>query len=150
MTVQDRDDFTNALADQVNQLLNIVYGLLAISIVIAVLGIANTISLSIHERTRELGLLRAVGMSRGQLRSAIRWESVLVALMGTGLGLVLGVGIAVAVTQALSAQGLDQFALPGGQLAVLVLLGAVVGSIAALRPARRAARLDVLEAIGTE
>jgi putative ABC transport system permease protein len=150
MTVQDRDDFVDSLAAQVSQLLNIVYGLLAISIVIAVIGIANTISLSVHERTRELGLLRAVGMTRGQLRSSIRWEAVLVAVLGTGLGLALGVAISFAVTQALSAQGLDAFTLPVGQLAVLVVLGGVVGTIAALRPAHRASRLDVLEAIATE
>jgi putative ABC transport system permease protein len=92
MTLQDQGGFVSGVADQVTSLLNIVYGLLAISIVIAVIGIANTISLSVHERTRELGLLRAVGMTRSQLRAAIRWESVLVALIGTGLGLALGVG----------------------------------------------------------
>jgi putative ABC transport system permease protein len=150
MTLQDQDDFVSGIADQVTALLNIVYGLLAISIVIAVIGIANTISLSVHERTRELGLLRAVGMTRGQLRASIRWEAVLVALMGTGLGLALGVGISFVMTRALSAQGLDTFTLPVGQLAVLVILGALVGVIAALRPAYRAGRLDVLKAIATE
>lgn len=150
MTLQDQDDFVSSIADQVTALLNIVYGLLAISIVIAVIGIANTISLSVHERTRELGLLRAVGMTRGQLRATIRWEAVLVALMGTGLGLALGIGFSFVMTRALSTQGLDAFTLPIGQLAVLVVLGAVVGVIAALRPAYRAGRLDVLKAIATE
>lgn len=150
MTLQDRDDFVSGVADQVNALLNIVYGLLAISIVIAVIGIANTISLSVHERTRELGLLRAVGMTRGQLRAVIRWEAVLVALMGTGLGLALGVGISYVMTRALAEQGLDTFTLPIGQLATLVFLGGGVGVIAALRPAYRAGRLDVLDAIGAE
>jgi len=150
MTLQDQDDFVSGVAGQVNALLNIVYGLLAISIVIAVIGIANTISLSVHERTRELGLLRAVGMTRGQLRATIRWESVLVALMGTTLGLALGVGLSFVMTRAMSTEGLDTFTLPIGQLAVLVVLGALVGVIAALRPAYRAGRLDVLQAIGTE
>jgi putative ABC transport system permease protein len=150
VTLQDRDDFVSGVADQVNALLNIVYGLLAISIVIAVIGITNTISLSVHERTRELGLLRAVGMTRGQLRSAIRWEAVLVALMGTALGLALGVGISFVMTRALSDQGLEAFTLPLGQLVVLAVLGGLVGVIAALRPAYRAARLDILGAIATE
>ncbi len=150
MTLQDQDDFVSSIADQVTALLNIVYGLLAISIVIATIGIANTISLSVHERTRELGLLRAVGMTRGQLRATIRWEAVLVALMGTGLGLALGIGFSFVMTRALSGQGLDTFTLPIGQLAVLVALGAVVGVIAALRPAYRAGRIDVLKAIATE
>jgi putative ABC transport system permease protein len=145
--VQDRDEFMGSVADQLNQLLNVVYGLLALSVFIALLGIANTLSLSIHERTRELGLLRAVGMTRGQLRSTVRWEAVIIALIGTALGLILGVGLSYVLVRALSAQGFSRFEVPGTSLVVIAVVFAVLGVLASVLPARRAARLDVLRAI---
>lgn len=149
--VQDREEYVGSVAGQVDQLLAVVYVLLALSIVIALMGIGNTLSLSIHERTRELGLLRAVGQTRGQLRSMVRWESVLIAVFGTlggvGLGLFLGWGLVrVATTEA----GFGSFALPVTQLGVVAVMGVLVGVVAAVRPARRAARLDVLEAVNAD
>jgi putative ABC transport system permease protein len=140
-------------ADQtrfVDQLLGLVYALLALAILIALLGIGNTLALSILERTRELGLMRAVGMTRSQLRSAIRWESVVIALQGTLLGLAVGVFFGWALVRGLEDQGLVVFAVPAGRLAVIVVLAALSGVLAALLPARRAARLNVLQAVVTE
>jgi putative ABC transport system permease protein len=148
--VQDRDEYIDTVAGEVDQLLTIVYVLLLLAIVIALMGIANTLSLSIHERTRELGLLRAVGQTRRQVRAMVRGESFLVALFGTVGGVALGAFLAWALVQALESEGFGAFALPIGQLAVVLGLGAVVGVVAALRPARRAARLDVLSAIATD
>ena len=148
--VQDRDEYVDTVASEVDQLLTIVYALLLLAIVIALMGIANTLSLSIHERTRELGLLRAVGQTRRQVRAMVRGESFLVALFGTVGGVGLGAFLAWALVQALESEGFGAFALPMGQLAVVLGLGAVVGVVAALRPARRAARLDVLSAIATD
>jgi putative ABC transport system permease protein len=149
--VQDRDEYIASVAGEVDQLLTIIYALLVLAIIIALMGIANTLSLSIHERTRELGLLRAVGQTRRQLRSMIRGESFVVALFGTVGGLGLGTFLGWALVQAISAsEGLGSFAIPVTQLAVVVGLGAIVGVIAAVRPARRAARLDVLAAIATD
>jgi putative ABC transport system permease protein len=115
--------------------------------VIALIGIANTLVLSIVERTRELGLLRAVGMSRRQVRRMVRWESVLVALLGAVLGLSIGVGFGWVLCRALEDQGVNAFVVPHGELVTIAVLAGVAGVAAALLPARRAARLDVLAAI---
>jgi putative ABC transport system permease protein len=146
----DRDEFVGAIAAQITALLNVIYALLALSIIIAFSGIANTLSLSIYERTRELGLLRAVGMSRGQLRSSIRWEAVIVALLGTLLGLLLGIGLSYTMVKALTAFGLGTFSFPVTSVIVIVVLGASLAVLASLGPARRAAKLQILDAIGTE
>jgi putative ABC transport system permease protein len=142
--VMTRKEYVDAQASGVNILLTLVYVMLALAIVIALLGIANTLSLSVHERTRELGLLRAAGATRGQVRSMIRGESLIVALFGTvgglGAGLVSGWALARAATG-------GTFAVPGVQLVVIVVVGAVAGVLAALRPARRAARLEILRAV---
>jgi len=148
--VLDREGFVGSLTDQITSFLTLVNALLLLSVIIAMIGIANTLSLSIHERTRELGLLRAVGMTRSQLRSAVRWEAVLIAVLGTVVGLALGLVVSWALVTALGPFGLTRFALPVGSLVVVTLAAAVLGVIAAIRPARRAARLDVLEAIGFE
>jgi putative ABC transport system permease protein len=151
--VQDRSEFAAASTAGVDMLLTVVYALLALAIVIALMGIANTLSLSVHERTRELGLLRAVGQTRRQVRQMVRWESVLVATFGAIGGIGLGVFLGWALVEAASAtsgSAVGVFALPAGRLAVVLLVGAVAGVVAGLRPARRAARLDVLEAIATE
>ncbi len=148
--LQNRSEFKAAQAKQINQLLNLIYALLMMAIIIAVVGIANTLALSIFERTREIGLLRAVGLSRAQVRSVVRWEAVIIALFGTLLGLAIGVFFGWVLVRALADQGIDRLSLPPGQLLVLVVLGAGVGTLAAIWPARRAARLDMLRAIASE
>lgn len=148
--VLDQTGYKAEQARGVNQILALVYVLLALAIVIALLGIGNTLALSIFERTRELGLLRAVGMTRQQLRSTVRWESVIIALQGTALGLVIGVFFGWALVQALGDEGIDQFSLPILELGRVVIIAALAGVFAAIRPARRAARLNVLQAIASE
>jgi putative ABC transport system permease protein len=145
-----RSEYIDEQAAQINQFVNLVYGLLFLAIIIAVFGIANTLSLSVYERTRELGLLRAVGMTRAQVRSTVRWESVITALLGAVQGVVIGVLLGYAVIIALRDEGLRTFTLPTGSLIVVLVLAIVAGVLAAVRPARRAARLDVLRAIATE
>ena len=114
------------------------------------LGIVNTLALSIIERTREVGLLRAIGLSRRQLRRMITLESVVISVLGALLGVVLGIGFGVALMYALRDEGLEVISIPWGQLVVFLLLSLVIGVLAAVLPARRAARLDVLRAIATE
>jgi putative ABC transport system permease protein len=148
--VQTRQEYIDAENSFMNTLLYLAYGLLAFAIFIALLGIGNTLSLSTYDRTRELGLLRAVGATRAQLASMVRWESLIVALFGTLAGLAAGVFVGWGIATAVSKGGVSQFALPIAQLVVIVLLGAITGVVAAIRPASRAARLDVLGAIATE
>ena len=148
--VQTQDEYVDAVAGEVDAMLNVVYGLLALAILIALMGIANTLSLSIHERSRELGLLRAVGQTRRQLRAMVRGEATTVALFGTVGGVALGVFLAWAVIDTLASEGFTTFMVPTGPVAAVMVVGAVVGVVAAVRPARRAARLDVLAAIATD
>jgi putative ABC transport system permease protein len=148
--VLDQTEYKEEQTAFVDQMLGLVYALLALAILIALLGIGNTLALSIVERTRELGVLRAVGMTRSQLRSAIRWESVIIAVQGALLGLVIGVFLGWALVTALAGEGLTTFAVPVVSLVVVVALAAVAGVVAAVLPARRAARLDVLRAVASE
>jgi putative ABC transport system permease protein len=148
--VLDQTQYKEEQMGFVDQMLGLVYALLALAIIIALLGIGNTLALSIVERTRELGVLRAVGMTRKQLRSAIRWESVIIAVQGALLGLVIGVFFGWALVTALEDEGLNTFTVPVVSLIVVVVLAALAGVVAAVMPARRAARLDVLRAIVTE
>ncbi|MET9880254.1 ABC transporter permease [Actinacidiphila glaucinigra] len=148
--VQTRREYAESAASGVDIMLTLVYALLALAVLIALLGIANTLTLSVHERTRELGLLRAVGQTRSQLRSMVRWESVLVAAFGTAGGLALGAFLGWALVKASDSAGTSAFAVPPGRLAVVLLVGLVAGVLAGWRPARRAARLDVLRAIAAE
>ena len=148
-TVRDREGYKSATAAQVNQMLNFIYVMLGLAIIIALIGIANTLALSIFERTHELGLLRAVGMTRSQLRSTVRWESVIIALFGTVLGLVIGLFFGWSLVTALGDQGINILRIPVGSLTVVTVLAALAGVAAAIFPARRAARLNVLEAIAT-
>jgi putative ABC transport system permease protein len=149
VSVQDRAGYASAQADQTQQLLVIIYVLLALSVVIAVLGIVNTLALSVFERTREIGLLRAVGMSRGQLRRMITIESVLTALFGAVLGTALGLALGVTLQRALVDDGLVDLVVPVVPLLSVFVLAAVVGVLAAVLPAVWASRLDVLAAIST-
>lgn len=148
--VQTRDEYARSSAGGIDMMLTLVYALLALAVLIALLGIANTLTLAVHERTRELGLLRSVGQTRAQLRSMVRWESVLVAAFGTVGGLGLGAFLGWALVKAADSRGTSVFALPLVQLAVVALVGIAAGLLAGWRPARRAARLDVLRAIATE
>jgi putative ABC transport system permease protein len=135
--------------DQINNLVNLFYGLLLFAIVISLFGIANTLALSIHERTRELGMLRAIGMSRRQVRTMIRYEAVITALIGAILGMVLGIIFAALIAQPLKDEGFT-LSYPVGSLAVLLILAAIAGVLAAIFPARRASRLDVLQSLQYE
>jgi putative ABC transport system permease protein len=150
--VQTRDEYAESSAGGIDMMLTLVYALLALAVLIALLGIANTLTLAVHERTRELGLLRAVGQSRSQLRAMVRWESVLVAAFGTtgGLGLGAFLGWVLVKSSDASSDSAFAFALPPAQLTVVALVGLAAGALAGWRPARRAARLDVLRAVAME
>jgi putative ABC transport system permease protein len=150
--VQTRDAYAQSSAGGIDMMLTLVYALLALAVLIALLGIANTLTLAIHERTRELGLLRAVGQTRAQLRAMVRWESVLVAAFGTAGGLALGAFLGWVLVRASdgASDSAFAFAMPPAQLAVVALVGLAAGALAGLRPARRAARLDVLRAVAAE
>jgi putative ABC transport system permease protein len=146
----DREAFIGNLNDQISAFINVIYGLLVLSVLISVLGIANTLSLTIHERTRELGLLRAVGMDRSGVRSSVRMEALLIAAFGMAVGLVVGVGVSLAVVRSLREFGLVTFTVPTPSL-VLIAVGAVVfGGLASIRPAQRAAHASILDAIATD
>ncbi len=142
-----RSAYIKLQGKQLDQFVNLVYGLLAFAVVIAIFGIANTLSLSVYERTRELGLLRAVGAFRSQVRTSVRWESVITALLGTAQGIVIGVLLGYAVIVALRNQGSLRFTLPITTLVVVVVLGIGAGVVAAIRPARRASKLNILQAL---
>jgi putative ABC transport system permease protein len=145
----DQAGFADALGDQLDQLVGVVVALLALSVIVALLGIVNTLVLSVVERTREIGLLRAVGMTRPQVRRMVRAEAISVALIGAALGLLLGIPLGAAFTQ-VDQLNLTTFSLPWTQIVAGVVLAAVAGLLAGVVPARRAARLDVLEALHTE
>ncbi|MHC3461955.1 ABC transporter permease [Streptomyces flavovirens] len=148
--VQNQADFKQDLKDQVGQLLNIVYGLLALAIVVAVLGVVNTLALSVVERTREIGLMRAIGLSRRQLRRMIRLESVVIALFGALLGLGLGMGWGTSAQKLLALEGLGVLEIPWPTILTVFVASAFVGLFAALVPAFRAGRMNVLNAIATD
>jgi len=150
LSVLDKADFAAQLADQVNRLLVILYALLGLSIVIAILGIVNTLALSVIERTREIGLMRAVGLGRLQLAGIVTIESVLTALFGTVAGAAVGVAVAAAMPTVFGDVGLTTLAIPWAQLAWMLVLAAGVGVLAALWPAVRAARLPVLDAVSSD
>ncbi|MEV7284197.1 ABC transporter permease [Streptomyces sp. NPDC093252] len=149
-TVRDQTDYKEALQDQVGQLLNMIYGLLALAIIVAVLGVVNTLALSVVERTREIGLMRAIGLSRRQLRRMIRLESVVIALFGALLGLGLGMGWGATAQRLLALEGLNVLEIPWPTIAGVFIGSAFVGLFAALIPAFRAGRMNVLNAIATD
>ena len=150
VTLKDPEEFAEEQKEQINFFLNVIYALLGLALIIAVLGIVNTLALSVIERTREIGLLRAVGVSRRQLRRMVRLESVIVAVLGAVLGVLMGIAFGVALQRAIADQGIEVLAIPWPRLALFVLVAGFVGVLAAVLPARRAARLDVLRAISTE
>ena len=145
----NQQELKESREEQVDQLVNLVYALLLLAILISLFGIANTLALSIHERTRELGMLRAIGMSRRQVRTMIRYEAVITALIGAILGMVLGLVFATLIAKPLKDEGFT-LSYPIGSLILLLVFAAIIGVIAAILPARRASRLDVLEALQYE
>jgi putative ABC transport system permease protein len=150
LLVQNRAQFQASERSQVNQLLGLVYALLGLAVIIALIGIVNTLILSVFERTHEIGLLRAVGMKRRQVRAMIRSESVILAVFGAIIGIIVGTALGIALSSALRSQGFTQISVPGGSLVIFLVLAAVLGLIAASWPARRAAKLDVLQAIAAQ
>ncbi|MER6309683.1 ABC transporter permease [Streptomyces sp. NPDC001657] len=151
LKVQDRADLRKESAGNINTVLYISYGLLGMSVVIAVVGVVNTLAMSVFERTREIGMLRAIGLARSGIKQMVRLESVVIALFGAGLGIGLGIFLSWAAGTMLG-HGLPtyQLLLPWGRLGLFLLIALVVGVLAALWPARRAARLNMLEAIGAQ
>ncbi|MEZ5340865.1 MAG: FtsX-like permease family protein [Acidimicrobiales bacterium] len=148
--LQDRETYIKEQGAQLNQILGLFYVMLVMAIIIAAFGIMNTLRLSVLERTREIGLMRAVGMTRSQLRSTIRWESIITAVFGALLGVVLGLFLGYSIVLALRDQGTIAFTVPWLSLLIVVLLAALVGVLAAIWPARKAAAMNVLDAIATE
>jgi putative ABC transport system permease protein len=148
--VQTRAEFEQAQVNSINQLLGLVYALLALAVLIALIGIVNTLMLSVFERTREIGLLRAVGMRRRQVRAMVRSESVILAVFGAIIGIVIGTGMGIALVTSLKQQGITDTVVPISDLIIFLVLSALLGLVAASWPARRAAKLDVLAAIATE
>ena len=148
--LQDRDQFIDGRSDLVDQSLAFVYGLLALSIVIAVFGIVLTLLLAVYERRRETGLLRAVGMTRSQVRTTVRWESVLTSVCGAVVGVAMGLVLGYVVIVALRDQGLTKYSVPISTIAAIIIIAFVVGIVAAVVPAWRATKLDILQAIATE
>ena len=150
VTVNDPTEITQKAQDSVNQLLGIVTALLLLAVVVAILGIVNTLVLSVVERTRELALLRAVGGTRRQVRTVVRRESVLMALLGALTGIALGTVAGIALSRALTDEGITELRVPTGTLAIYLVIAAAVGVLAAVGPARRASKVDVLRAITAE
>jgi putative ABC transport system permease protein len=150
VTVNNPADITEKAQHSVDQLLGIVTALLLLAVVVAILGIVNTLVLSVVERTRELGLLRAVGATRHQVRVVVRRESLLMALLGASTGIALGTVSGLALSRALADEGITTVAVPVWTLAGYLVVAAVVGVLAAIGPARRAGRVDILEAITAE
>ncbi len=150
LTVRDQVEYRESQEAQVDSLLVMFNALLILAVIIALFGITNTLSLSIFERTREIGLLRAVGMTRSQIRRMIRWESIMIAVIGAILGMVVGLFFGVVVTAALKSQGINVLSVPVVQILGLLIFGVIAGLLAAILPAHRAARLNILEAIAHE
>jgi putative ABC transport system permease protein len=150
VTVKNEAEFAQEQRQPIDGLVRTIFALLGLALVIAVLGIVNTLALSIIERTREIGMLRAIGLSRAQLRRMITLESIVISVLGAVLGVGLGIGFGIALMYAVRDQGLEVISVPEGQLALFLALSLVIGVLAAVFPARRAARLDVLRAIATE
>jgi putative ABC transport system permease protein len=148
--VNSPEDITEQAQNSVNQLLGIVTALLLLAVVVAVLGIVNTLVLSVVERTRELGLLRAVGGTRRQVRTVVRRESVLMSLLGAVTGVALGTMAGVALSRALVEEGITTVAIPAVTLVIYLVVAAAVGVLAAIGPARRASKVDFLRAIASE
>ena len=150
LTIETRLQFQKSQQRQLNSLLGLVFVLLALAVLIALIGIVNTLMLSVFERTHEIGLLRAVGMRRRQVRAMIRSEAVILSIFGAIIGVVIGTGLGVAFAASLKQQGITDIVVPFGSLVIFLVIAALLGLGAASWPARRAAKLDVLAAIATD
>jgi putative ABC transport system permease protein len=148
-TLLSKREYIDSQSGQINQLLGLIYGLLFLSVIIAVVGIIITLLLSVFERQREIGLLRAVGMTKSQVRTTVRWESVITSLLGAVVGIVLGVGLGWVIVYALRDQGLSSFSVPVGTTVSILIMAFVIGVLAAVYPAWRATRVNLLSAITT-
>jgi putative ABC transport system permease protein len=149
VSVQDSAEFADAEGASVNTLINLLYVLLLFSVIVAVLGIINTLALSVFERTREIGLLRAIGLRRRQLSAMITIEAVATSVFGAVLGTVLGLGLGVALQRGLVSQGLTSLAIPWTLILAMLMASGLVGVLAAALPALRAMRLNILQAIAS-
>jgi putative ABC transport system permease protein len=148
-TLESRDEYIDTQAAQVDQFLALIYGLLFLSVIIAIVGIIITLLLSVFERRREIGLLRAVGMTRSQVRTMVRWESVITSLFGAVTGVVLGILTGIVIVVSLNDSGFSAFTLPIGNT-IFILVGAfIIGVIAAVFPAWRATRTEIISAIAS-
>jgi putative ABC transport system permease protein len=145
--ILDQKGFEKVAAGFIDQLLTFVSVMLLLAVLIALLGIVNTLALSVFERTRELGLLRAVGMTKSQVRAMVRWESAVISLIGAVSGAALGIGLGLVMSQALKDEGITAISIPATQVGLYVALAAVAGVLAAIGPARSAAKVDVLKAV---
>jgi putative ABC transport system permease protein len=150
LMAMSRSEYRAFIGAGLDKFLNLITTLLAFAIIIAVLGIANTLALSVLERTREIGVLRALGMTRSQTRSMVRWESVIISLLGAVLGLTVGLGLGVVIAGSLHDLGITNVAIPGANLFFYAIAAGVFGVLAAIIPTIRAARVDILRAIATE
>jgi putative ABC transport system permease protein len=150
VSVSSQSDLATQFREPIDQFVLMIYALLGLALIIGVLGIVNTLALSVIERTREVGLLRAIGLSRRQTRRMVRLEAVVISVLGALLGLAIGVPFGISILYALRDEGLDVISIPEGQLLIFLAAAAVFGILAAALPARRAARLDILQAIATE
>jgi putative ABC transport system permease protein len=148
-TLLSKREYIDSQSGQINQLLGLIYGLLFLSVIIAIVGIIITLLLSVFERQREIGLLRAVGMTKSQVRTTVRWESVITSLLGAVVGIVLGVGLGWVIVYALRDQGLSSFSVPVGPTVSILIMAFVIGVLAAVYPAWRATRVNLLAAITT-
>ena len=148
-TLLSKREYIDSQSGSINQLLGLIYGLLFLSVIIAVVGIIITLLLSVFERQREIGLLRAVGMTKSQVRTTVRWESVITSLIGAVVGIVLGVGLGWVIVYALRDQGLSSFSVPVGSTVSILIMSFVIGVLAAVYPAWRATRVNLLAAITT-
>jgi putative ABC transport system permease protein len=147
--IKTRDQFVSSQLDALNPIIALLYALLAISVIISIFGIVNSLVLSIFERTREIGMLRAIGLSRRQTRRMVRYESVITSVIGGILGTIVGLFFGWVMAKGLENQGI-QFSVPWIQLIIFLVLSAIVGVLAAILPARRASRVKVLEALAYE
>ncbi len=150
VSVFDRDEYKSTMSSMIDQVLMILYALLALSIIIAIFGIVNTLALSVSERTKEIGLLRAIGTSRGQVRGMLGIEAAIISVFGTLMGLVVGVAAGAVIRSVYAAEGLETLAIPWTQLLVFLVLSVIVGLVASVSPASRALKQPVLDAVASE